>query len=398
MSRARTPGFGLTLLVAALAWLAPFSIDTYLPSFPAIGRELDAGDAALQATLGVYLLAFALATLVHGPLSDAFGRRRVLLASLVVYVAASLAGAFVAGIEQLIVLRALQGLSASGGLVIGRAIIRDRYAGPEAQKAMSTVMMLFALAPAVAPLIGGWLHAWFGWRSVFVFLALLGAVVGALAWWRLGETLSKAERVDARPANVARLYGRALRHPRFMALVLMIAFNFAGSFLYIAAAPVVLYRHLGLGAEQFGYLFLPLVAGVIIGAFVSRRLAAYWSPARTAALGTAIMLVASAVNLAQAGLMPVSVVTVVSPVALYALGVSVAMPALSLLALECFPANRGMASAMQSFVQTGVNAGVAGLAVPLLAGSVVGLAWSMAGFLVTSLLVAAFWLPRTRSA
>jgi len=387
-------GRGLPLMIAALTWIAPFSIDTYLPSFPEIGEELGASHAQLQQSLSLYLVAFAVTTLFYGPLSDAFGRRRVLLAGLGIYVVSSLAAAAANSIEALYLARIGQGLSASAGLVLGRAILRDMYTGPAAQKAMSSVMMLFALAPAVAPIIGGWLHEWAGWRSVFLFLAGLGVLLWIMVYVAMEETLPVRHRVEARIRPALALYARALRHRRFMALVLMIALNFAGSFLYIAAAPVLLYDHLGLSAGQFGYLFLPLVGGVILGAFVSGRLADRATPAVTAGLGMAVMAGAAGVNLVQSLTVAPSIPWVVTPVACYAFGVSIAMPALSLLALECFPHNRGLASAAQSFVQTFGNAMVAGVLVPIVAVAVPGMAMSMVLLLTASAVTGAVLLGR----
>ncbi|HSD97339.1 MAG TPA: MFS transporter, partial [Sulfuricaulis sp.] len=160
-------GLWLSFTVALLAMLAPFSIDTYLPSFPDIGREFSVSSVVLQQTLSFYLLAFATMMLVYGPLSDAYGRKTVVLVSVAVYVATSIGCALAPNIHWLLLMRIGQGISASGALVVGRAIIRDAFAGAAAQRAMSQVMLIFALAPAIAPVIGGWLHDAFGWRSVF---------------------------------------------------------------------------------------------------------------------------------------------------------------------------------------------------------------------------------------
>jgi DHA1 family bicyclomycin/chloramphenicol resistance-like MFS transporter len=162
----------LALLLAALATIGPFSIDTYLPSFPAIATDLHVTPLHMQQTLSVYLLGFAVMTLFHGTLSDSCGRRPIVLANLLLFALASVGCALAATFEQLLAFRGVQGLSAGAGIVVGRAIIRDTLQGHAAQRLMSLVTMLFGIAPAVAPVIGGLLHSALGRRAVLVFQAL----------------------------------------------------------------------------------------------------------------------------------------------------------------------------------------------------------------------------------
>ena len=369
----------LSLVVAALAMLAPFTIDTYLPSFPDIATDLSASHAQMQQTLSLYLLAFAVSTLIYGPLSDSFGRRRVVLASLAIYVLTSLGCALVEDIHQLILLRIGQGLSASAGLVVGRAMIRDVYHGAEAQRVMARVMLLFGIAPAVAPLIGGWLHDLIGWRSVFVFLALVALVLLLMIGTATRETLVREKRHSIHPVAVGRAYGKALRSGRFMALVMCFALMFSGFFLYVAGAPTVIYDFLGLGVNDFWVLFIPSVGAIMIGSQLSGRLAGRLSPQRTVSVGFALMLGAAALNILQGLTMAPATVNVVAPLALYVLGMAVTMPNLNLMALDCFPHNRGMASAMQSFVQMTFTSLVVGALVPLVAVAVPPMALTMLG-------------------
>src|SRR5687767_541966 len=185
--RAATAGFAT--LLAALSMIGPFSVDTYLPSFPAIQSGLNVSAVQVQQTLSVYLLAFAVMTLFHGTLSDSFGRRPVVLVNLAIFVAGSLGCALAASFEQLVFFRAVQGASAGAGIVVGRAIIRDSFDGHAAQRLMSLVTLIFGIAPAIAPVIGGWLQAVLGWRSVFVFLVVYSALLLVACHLRLPETL-----------------------------------------------------------------------------------------------------------------------------------------------------------------------------------------------------------------
>ena len=384
----RSHALRLSFTVAALAMLAPFSIDTYLPSFPDIGREFAASPVTLQQTLSLYLLSFAAMMLAYGPLSDAFGRKTVILVSTAVYVASSIGCALAPDIEWLLAMRIGQGLSASGALVVGRAIIRDAFAGSTAQRVMSQVMLIFALAPAVAPVIGGWLHDAFGWRSVFWFMVLLGLAVWLWVVFFLPETLPPVGRHSGHPRAIAAAYRKAFVTSRFMTLIAAIALNFGGFFLYIAASPDVMYRHLHYGANDFWRLFVPLVAGLMLGAFISGRMAGRCTHEQAVSAGFGLMLTAAAVNLGSAFWLTHTPVTIIAPVVVYATGMSLAVPNLSLLAFEAFPTHRGLASAVQGFSQAGFNAAVAGALAPLLSGRV---EWLAGGMLALNLASFGFW-------
>ncbi|OOZ39225.1 Bcr/CflA family drug resistance efflux transporter [Solemya pervernicosa gill symbiont] len=360
-----------------LAMLAPFTIDTYLPSFPSIASEFGASDLQLQQTLSLYLLAFAVSTLIYGPLSDGFGRRGVVLLALLVYVASSVGAALVVDIDQLIVMRILQGLSASAGLVVGRAMVRDLYHGHEAHRVMAMVMMLFAIAPAVAPLVGGLLQSWLGWRSVFLFLALLGALVTLLFYLGIRETLPRDKRHSIHPLKVGRLYLNAFVSPRFMGLTIAFSLMFGGFFLYVAGAPVVIFEHLGLKSNDFWLLFIPLVSGMAVGSMLSRRMAGRIAPEWMLAAGFLIMVVAGLLNVAQSLWLETTPLTVIAPLTLYTFGVALVIPILTVMGLDCFPKNRGMASAMQGFLQMSYGALVAGALVPLFAHALTSLAMAM---------------------
>ncbi|MBT9614240.1 MAG: multidrug effflux MFS transporter, partial [Burkholderiales bacterium] len=334
----------LPFLLAALATLGPFSIDTYMPSFPAMGIALAASPLQVQQTLTSYLVAFAVMMLFHGALSDAFGRRPVVLVSLVIYTGASLGCAYTTDITALLVLRALQGVAAGAGLVIGRAMIRDLYAGAEAQQLMSRVTMIFGIAPAIAPIIGGWLHTWFGWRSIFIFLAWFGALLFAFCARYLPETLPHTARERFHPKPLFANYRKVGTHPEFQLLSLAIALNFAGFFLYIAAAPVFVIEHLHLGEHQFGWLFIPAVSGIVLGAYLSGRMAGRCTLRATVRYAYFALFAGAILNLFYNFATPPALPWAVLLVALYSAGMSLAMPSISLLNLELYPRNRGMVS------------------------------------------------------
>lgn len=389
----RTPSRDrLAFMLAMLSAIGPFAIDAYLPAFPQIAAALGATRLEVQQTLTIYMAALALMVLWHGALADRFGRRRVLLVLTAVFAAASLICALAPSIEWLWVGRALQGVSGGAGVVVGRAVVRDVHEGPQAQRLMSRVMLIFALAPALAPMVGAGLLALAGWRSIFVFLAAFGAFLSWMVWRFLPETLDVEARQPLHPLNLLRGYGSVFSNPAFMLLAVAIALNFNGFFVYVLSAPVFIIEHLGLGSDGFIWLFGPAVTGMMLGSVLSERVAGRWSQARTVATGFALMFLALGLNLAVSGLLPAGVPQSVLPIGLFACGMSIAMPAMSLLALELFPTRRGMASSCQSFLQIGLNAVTAGLTAPLLWGSPLSLAGGMAMFATAGLVAWLLWM------
>ncbi|MDD5295832.1 MAG: multidrug effflux MFS transporter [Rhodocyclaceae bacterium] len=381
----------LAVLLAALTAIGPFSIDTYLPAFPAIGAGLAASPLEVQQTLTAYMLPFTLMTLWHGPLSDALGRRRVILVGMVVFGLASLWCMAATSIQMLWLGRALQGMSSGAGIVVGRAVIRDLLHGADAQRLMAHVAVMFALAPAVAPVLGGWIYTWFGWRAVFGFLALLALLLTLLCWRYLPETLPLDRRHGLHPALLGRSYLRVFGSGAFLLLSLAVGFNFGGFFVYVLSAPVFLIRHLGLSAHEFAWLFVPAVAGMMGGSFLSGHLAGKLSTGRTLGLGYGLMAVAAAANLAVSQWLAPGLPQSVLPIALYNLGMALTMPSLTLLALDLFPAQRGMASSCQSFLQSALTSVSSGIIVPLLWGSPFILALGMAAYLALGLVAAALY-------
>jgi DHA1 family bicyclomycin/chloramphenicol resistance-like MFS transporter len=375
--------------------LAPFAIDAYLPAFPAIGREFGATPIAVQQTLSAYLIAYAFMMLWHGALSDALGRRPIVLAGLVVYAIATLGCAIAGNIESLWLFRILQGVSAGTGLVVARAIIRDRFQGAEAQRLMSQITLVFGIAPAVAPIMGGMVLNISGWRAIFWVLLVL--VVGVFSWAAasLPETLPPHARQPLRPGALWESYRAVLLRVDFLLLALIPALNFAGFFLYIAGAPAFLIDLLGVTTWGFAWLFIPMIGGTMIGAVLSGRFAGRRSPQLTIRLGYALMSAGVAVNLLFCGFLPPGVAWNVLPVFIYCVGTSLVMPSVTLLLLDLFPARRGMASSLQGFVHFSLAAVVAGSVAPFLAHSLMALAL---GMLAATLASFALWLVYQRRA
>jgi len=394
-TRSQRQSWGTAALIASLSMLGPFSIDLYLPAFPAIAAEFSASPIAMQQTLSAYLFAYAFMMLWHGALSDALGRRPVILSGLAIYAFATLGCAIAGNIETLWLFRAAQGISAGTGLVVGRAIIRDRFQGAAAQRLMSQVSLVFSIAPAIAPIVGGALLNTLGWRSIFWVLLLW--VVAVLGWSAkyLPETLHPSHRHALRPRVLWRNYPNVLTKLEFLMLAMIPTLNFAGLFIYIAAAPTFLVDLLGVSTWGFAWLFVPMIAGIVAGATLSGRMAGRYSPQRTIRLGFSFIALGAVINVLICQFAPPFVAWNVAPILVFTIGSSLVAPSAMLCLLDLFPTMRGLASSLQGFVQFSVAGIVAGSVAPLLARSLTALAWGMAAFSAAGF---ASWLVYQRQA
>ncbi|GAB3411658.1 multidrug effflux MFS transporter [Massilia agilis] len=374
----------LTVVLACLGMVGALAIDTYLPSMPAIGRLFGVGPVAVQQTLSVFVFCFAFMMLFYGTLSDSFGRRPVLLVALSVYVLASIGAACAPTFGWLLACRAVQGLAAGSGSVIGQAIVQDRFAGPQAQKMMSHIMMVFGLAPAIAPVLGGWLHVTFGWRATFVFLAVFGALMVVLCLRLVPESLPVEKRHAFHPVAIARNYLMVLRHTRFLLLSLSVGLAFGGLSLYIGSAANFVMDILHLPETAFAWLFIPLIGGSVIGSAWGGKRAGRHTPERMKWIGYGAMALACMLNVGYTALFAAAIPWAVLPLALFTFGLAVAAPALQVMALGLFPHHRGLASSMLSFIQMMSFALVSGLVAPLLFDSAFKLACGVTVGLVLS--------------
>lgn len=391
----------LALLLAGLSMFGPFAIDTIFPAFPAMGSELGADKLAMQQTISFYLVAYAVMSIVHGPLSDAFGRRRVILGGLSVFTLASVGCALSTELGTLLAFRVLQGLSAGAGLIVGRAVIRDVLEGAAAQRLMSQVSMIFGVAPAIAPIIGGWLIGWSHWTSIFWFLVVFSAVLLLVTWRGLPETLPPAERSSISFRGLWADYRMIAGNTHFRRLAAAAAFNFGALFLFIASAPAFVldllqFRGEPLGEQDFHWFFVPMITGMMLGAWLSGRMAGRVDPRRQVALGFGISAVAMAAGLGYNLLVGAPQVPwAVLPVAMNAFGIALVFPVLTLMMLDLFPRHRGAASSMQAFTTLVLNSVLAGLVSPWLSHSALWLTGAAATLMVLGW---AFWMWESRRA
>ena len=380
----KTSSLVISLVLAGLAALAPFAIDTYLPAFPAMAADLHGTNLQLQQSLTAYLLPYAIMTLWHGALSDSIGRIATIRWGLGIFALASIGCAFAQDVETLWFFRAVQGASAGAGNVVARAMVRDLFEGVQAQKVMAQVQMIFGIAPAIAPIIGGWLLG-IHWQAIFIFLCVYATAALAAAWILLPETVPLDKRVPFSGKQVISGYKQAFGDVEFNKLVCAVGANFAGFFVYVLSAPVFLIEHLKLNPHQFGYMFIPTVCGMVFGSFLARHSAGKFAPHKVVRFAYGWMACAVLLNIATCIFLPISVFANILPIALYNIGMALAVPILALAGLDRMPKLRGTASSAQAFVQMMFSAVSAGLIIPLLWHSPLGLAFGMLAYLLIGL-------------
>ncbi|MGE4596575.1 MAG: multidrug effflux MFS transporter [Methylophilaceae bacterium] len=369
------------IALAVLASLAPFAIDTYLPAFHIISSDFKISMEGIQQSLTFYLVPYTIMTLFHGAISDSIGRIKTIQWGLSLFLIASIGCAFSTTIESLWFFRALQGMGAGAGNVVARAMVRDLYKGPQAQRVMATIQIIFGIAPAIAPMIGGLLLS-FHWQSIFIFLAFYAALAMYMGSNILPETMPKSERVIFSAKAVIERYKSLVLHREFILLVLSVSANFSAFFIYVLASPVFLIDHLGFTPQQFSYLFIPTVTGMMIGSFIAKKTAGIIKPTTVLKVGYYWMFLVSLSNLLFCYSMANEAFINIAFIAFYNVGMAAVMPILSLAALDCFPKIRGTAASGQAFVQMLFSSVVAGLLVPILWFSTFGL--SLGLFLLLS--------------
>jgi DHA1 family bicyclomycin/chloramphenicol resistance-like MFS transporter len=338
-------------LLTALVALGQISTSIYIPSMPSIVSELATTPELVNLTLTGFLLGFAVCQMVFGPVSDRLGRRPALFAGLGLYLAASLLCAFASTIAMLIIGRVLQGMAACAGPVLGRAIVRDIYGPSRTAAAMAYIGAALAISPAIAPIIGGYLQVWFGWRSAFAFLTAVGALILAASWLLLMETSPRGLGSEPNTHGLLRSCALLLRDRRYLGYTLVVSFIFAGLMAFAAGGPFVFIELLGLSPEHYGMLAIFPVVGYFAGSLAAGRLTGRLSLNRLVLLGVGVSLLGGGLMAGLAALAPLSVAGVIAPMAIFTAGLGMALPAGMAGAMAPFPQVAGAASALLGFIQ-----------------------------------------------
>ncbi|MEG3617101.1 multidrug effflux MFS transporter [Magnetovibrio sp. PR-2] len=350
----------MSALLTALVAIAPISTDMYLPALPAIGEAFGASTAAVQLTLSFYLVGFAGAQLILGPLSDRYGRRPVLIGGASVFVFASAACYFAADINSLIAARFFQAVGACAGGAVGRAAVRDIYETKDAARLLAHMGTAMAVAPLVAPLLGGQLTHYFGWETNFAALGLFGAIVLALSVTVLPETNTRPDPLALSPRRMIENYLSLARHPDFRAYTLTNAFSFGGLFAFISGASFVLIGTFGLTPQTFGFAFAAPVIGYMIGTQVGARMAKSHSVDEVVKFGSFLGVIAGLIGLVLTAVQP-ALWTVIIPMFGFSASVGIVMPNSMAGSIGPFPHMAGAASALMGFTQMGMAAGMGAL-------------------------------------
>jgi DHA1 family bicyclomycin/chloramphenicol resistance-like MFS transporter len=356
----------VTALLTALVALGPISTDLYLPSLPALTAYFGVGEAAGQLTLSAFLLGLAGGQIIYGPLSDRYGRRPVLLFGIGLYAAASVACVFAPSIELLVIARFCQACGACVGPVLGRAVVRDVYGREGAARILSYLSAAIALAPAIGPIIGGFVETWFGWRANFVVLALYGATALALTFTMLQETNTHCETGQFSPGRIFTGYLSFLGERTYFGYVFTCALSYCGIFAFISASSFILVDAAGLSPGLYGFCFAAVVVGYIAGTLTSGRLSAKLGINRLIAIGSvvgftgaALVLMLALMNPSRTGIP--AAIAVVGPMMLFLAGVGLTMPNAIAGAIGPFPRAAGAASALLGFLQMAMAAVVGAL-------------------------------------
>jgi DHA1 family bicyclomycin/chloramphenicol resistance-like MFS transporter len=373
MARPDSRSLPVAVLLTALAAFGPVSIDLYLPSLPAMVAVFHSTVSDVQLTLSVFIGGFAVGTLVHGPLSDRYGRRPVVLAGCILYCFASIACLFAPSIEMLTLGRFVQALGAAAGPVIGRAVVRDVYPRKDAARLLSYMASAIAIAPAIGPLIGGWLQSVYGWQSNFVLFTAFGLCVLVASWALLSETNTHRDSTSLTPIRLAQTFGMLLRSRLFVGHSLAVSLAFGCMFSFISGAAFIIIDVMGVAEQHFGFAFLSVVAGFSSGAFLSGRLSSTLGSGRTIEIGCGVLLVGSLSGalLAWFGAgtapMPWNVISVVGPVTLVFFSGALIIPNATAQAISPYGHVAGAASSLLGFLQMGIGA---------LVGAIVGLTFT----------------------
>lgn len=364
----------IPIVLALLSMIGPFSIDTPFPAFTHIADDFGATTSQMQLLVTAYLGSFAVMSIFHGPISDAVGRRPVLVTGLAVYVVASVAASFAPDLTTLLVFRVLQGLSAGASTIVSRTVIRDIFSGAQAQRLMSRVAMIFGLAPAIAPMVGGFVLQLGPWPWVFGFQAVLGCVLIAAALLVLPESHPPERRTPLRPVEILGGIAQVFRIPAFHRIAWASTLLFGAQFLYIGGAAIFVGDLLGLGELDFWVLFVPMIAAMTLGSWISGRAAGVISGRRLVSAGYTVAIGGGAVGIAVCASPVGDTPWAVLGCIFVALGASSAYPTLQLMALDLLPERRGAVMSGSTFVTLLFNATAAVALAPVLATSTLAFA------------------------
>ncbi|WP_112324028.1 multidrug effflux MFS transporter [Oceanibium sediminis] len=349
------PGPAVPYILAACTAVSVLSTDLIVPSIPDLPEVFDTSVKLAQMTVSINLAAYALAQLVHGPLADAFGRKRLLVGSFVLFAVISVLCALAPTMESLLTGRFVQGLLSSVPSVVIILIIRELYDEKRALKVMALYGATLGLAPAIGPLLGGYLHVWIGWQAGFWLIAIMAIAVMLAVVRIVPESLP-----EAKPLNLAgslRDYAQLLAFPGYLGAAMGVSLLFGAYFSYITAAPVIFIDVLGLPTERYGLSHVAIVGAYIIGNIIATRLSNRFAPGQLLRIASVGMLAAMGILLGAVLGGAYSVAVILAAMSLYGVFLAFVLAAGPLVVLEvATDAPQGPASALLGSIQLGMAA------------------------------------------
>jgi DHA1 family bicyclomycin/chloramphenicol resistance-like MFS transporter len=268
----RQQHFTIILILGTLATISPFSIDMYLPGFPAIASDLHTSISQVQLSLTAYLVGIAVGQLLYGPLLDRFGRKRPLYAGLLVYLLASIGCAFATSIDALILMRFFQALGGCVGMVAAQALVRDLFPVSETAQVFSLLTLVIAVSPMIAPTVGGYATVAFGWHSIFLILAIITALILVAIYFVLPGGRDPDPSLSLRPQAVLSSFFTVLKQPQFMTYALVGGVATSAPFAYISGSPDVFINQYHISEQRYGWIFAFLAFGMIAPTQLNRIL------------------------------------------------------------------------------------------------------------------------------
>jgi DHA1 family bicyclomycin/chloramphenicol resistance-like MFS transporter len=341
----------IILIISALAAIAPFSIDMYLPAFPAMAQDLHTDIAHVALSLTTFFIGISVGQLLYGPLLDRIGRKKPLLFGLVLYTLASIGCAFAANGRWLIALRLLQALGGCGGMVAVRAIVRDLFPVKEIARVISTIMLVMGIAPIIAPTAGSAVMTAFGWRAIFYCLAMFGAVLIAAVVFALPESKQPDASISLQPSHILRDYFSVLKQPQFLAYALCGGLGSAGMFAYISGSPFVYIKLFGISEAHYGWLFGLNAFGLIFGSQLNRFVLRRFSSQQAITVISSLQASLGVLLIVSITFGRFQMIATLILISGYLFLQGFLYPNTTALALIPFEKNAGAASAMMGFLQ-----------------------------------------------
>ncbi|MFO7824105.1 MAG: multidrug effflux MFS transporter [Cyclobacterium sp.] len=347
--------FILVLILGALSTISPFSVDMYLPAFPAIAKDLQTSISNVQLSLTSYLIGIAIGQLFYGPLLDKFGRKKPLYAGLWIYVGASVACAFVSSFEGLIAMRFVQAIGGCVGMVAAQALVRDLFPVTKIAQTLAMLTLVIAVSPMIAPTLGGYIAAHFHWHWLFILLAIICTCIIISCKWQLPDGAEPDRNLSLRPVQVFKKYIEVLNNKQFLTYILVGGIAGAAPFAYIAGSSDVFINIYGLTATEYGWLFAFLSIAMIGATQLNHILLNHFSNRTIVITALSYQLIIGLIIIVGVWTEAFNVWVLIGIMFIFLTGHGLSVPNAAAISLAPFSKNAGSASAMMGFMRMAIG-------------------------------------------